>query len=47
VPTDTRLSGAERLQLQFWLLARRITMTAESLRIARRERARRTRQRDY
>jgi hypothetical protein len=45
-PIRSHLSGAERLQLQFWLLARRITTTAESIRIARRERARRARQRD-
>ena len=38
------LSGAERLQLQFWLLARHLTTTAESLRLARRARARRKRQ---
>jgi hypothetical protein len=42
-----QLSGAERLQLQFWLFARRVTTTAESIRLARRERARRARQRDY
>lgn len=47
VPIRTGLSGAERLQLQFWLLARRITTTAESIRLARRERARRARQRGY
>jgi hypothetical protein len=37
------LSGFEQLELQFWLLARRATMAAESLRLARR---RRIRQRD-
>lgn len=47
VPIRTQLSGAERLQLQFWLFARRVTTTAESIRLARRERARRARQRHY
>ncbi len=37
------LSGFEQLELQFWLLARRATMAAESLRLARH---RRIRQRD-
>lgn len=37
------LSGFEQMELQFWLLARRATMAAESLRLARR---RRIRQRD-
>ena len=41
------LSGAQRLQLEFWLLARRITTTAESIRLARRQRMRRARQRDF
>lgn len=47
VPIRSDLSGAERLQLRFWLLARRITTTAEAIRLARRARARRARQRDY
>jgi hypothetical protein len=46
-PIRSHLSGAERLQLQFWLLARRVTTSAESIRLARLERARRVRQRDY
>ena len=37
------LSGFEQLELQFWLLARRVTTAAESIRLARR---RRIRQRD-
>jgi len=37
------LSGFEQLELQFWLLARRATTAAESIRLARR---RRIRQRD-
>lgn len=35
-----RLSALEQLQLRFWLLARRITTRAESLRVARRARQR-------
>jgi hypothetical protein len=46
VPRRSGLSGAERLQLQFWLMARRVTMTAESIRLAHRARRRRARQRD-
>jgi hypothetical protein len=38
------LSGFEQLELQFWLLARRVTTAAESIRLARR---RRVRQRDH
>lgn len=45
LPHTGALSGAERLQLQFWLLARHITTTAESIRLARRQRTR-ARQRD-
>ena len=42
-PTNaTGLSALEKIQLQFWLAARRITMSAESARLARR-----TRQRGY
>jgi len=37
------LSGFEQLELQFWLLARRVTTAAESIRLAHR---RRVRQRD-
>ena len=36
----TGLSGFEQLELQFWLLARRVTTAAESIRLARRRRAR-------
>ena len=35
-----RLSGLEKLELRFWLFARRITMGAESIRLARRDRQR-------
>jgi hypothetical protein len=34
------LSGFEQLELQFWLLARRITTAAESIRLAHRRRVR-------
>jgi len=34
------LSGLERLELQFWLMARRITTAAEDIRLARLRRAR-------
>jgi len=37
------LSGFEQLELQFWLMARRVTTAAESIRLAHR---RRVRQRD-
>jgi hypothetical protein len=36
----TGLSGFERLELWFWLLARRITTGAEAIRVARRRRVR-------
>ncbi len=39
------LTTFERFELQFWLLARRITTSAESIRLSRRARAR-ARQRD-
>ncbi len=42
-PRRAGLSGAQRLQLQFWLLARRITTIAESIRVSR---ARRVHQRE-
>ena len=36
----TGLSGLQQFELQFWLLARRITTAAESIRLAHRRRAR-------
>ena len=41
VPSSRRgLSALERLELRFWLAARRVTTSAESLRLARRARQR-------